>query len=140
MRRACATGARFTADGAAGPATDLARASQEAQLVNAACDSSGFCQFQQATLEDVRVLYNLMFGANLSFENVAEIGWQCLQDEWEFNRRAGFSREDYDLPQWMRTEVVPTTGVAFDVSKEEIDRVFERMPISDELRLLKAVG
>ena len=29
------------------PPTEYARASQESQLVNAACDSSGFCQFLQ---------------------------------------------------------------------------------------------
>jgi aldehyde:ferredoxin oxidoreductase len=124
----------------AGPGADVVRASQEAQIVNAACDSSGFCQFQQPTLEDIRVLYNLMLGVNLSFEDVADLGWQCLQDEWEFNRRAGFRPEDYDLPQWMRTEVVPTTGVAFEITKEDMHRVFQRMPISDDLRMMKAVG
>jgi aldehyde:ferredoxin oxidoreductase len=123
-----------------GPGADVVRASQEAQIVNAVCDSSGFCQFQQPTIEDVRVLYNLMLGVNLTFEDVADLGWQCLQDEWEFNRRAGFGPDDYDLPQWMRTEVVPTTGVAFEVTKEDMHRVFERMPISDELRMMKAVG
>jgi len=107
-----AMGADHTAGLVLGPAEDLPRASQEAQIVDAACDSSGFCQFQQPTLEDIRVLYNIMFGTSLTFEDVADMGWQCLQDEWEFNRRAGFGPDDYDLPDWMRTEVVPSTGLA----------------------------
>jgi aldehyde:ferredoxin oxidoreductase len=135
-----AMGADHTAGLIVVPAADPARASQEAQLVNALCDSSGFCQFQQPTIEEMRTLYNAMHGVQLTFEDMADIGWQCMQDEWEFNRRAGFGPEDNDLPAWMRTEAVPSTGMAFAVPKDEIMRVFERMPISDELRVMKTVG
>jgi aldehyde:ferredoxin oxidoreductase len=135
-----AMGADHTAGLIVMPMADPARASQEAQLINALCDSSGFCQFQQPTIEDIRTLYNAMYGTALSFEEVADIGWQCMQDEWEFNRRAGFGPEDNDLPEWMRTEAVPSNGAVFAIPKEEIMRVFERMPISDDLRQMKAVG
>ena len=118
-----------------------AKASQEAQLINALCDSSGFCQFQQPTIEDIRTLYNAMYGDQLELRGrrrprLAVHG----QDEWEFNRRAGFGPEDNDLPEWMRTEAIPSNGAVFAVPKEEIMRVFERMPVSDELRQMKAVG
>lgn len=119
---------------------DPVRASQEAQLVNALCDSSGFCQFQGPSIDDMRGLYNLLHGAALTFEDMADIGWQCLEDEWEFNRRAGFRPEDYDLPEWLRTEAVPSNGAVFAVPKDQLLRVFQRMPISDELRAKKAVG
>ena len=135
-----AMGADHTAGLIVVPPNDAALASQNAQLINALCDSSGFCQFQQPTIEEIRVLYNLMYGGNLSFEDAAEIGWQCMVDEWEFNRRAGFGPEDNDLPAWMRTEAIPSNGAVFAVSKEEIMRVFERMPITDELRNMRAVG
>ncbi len=39
----------------------------------------------------------------------------------------------------MRTEVVPTTGVTFDVPKEEMHRVVPGMPVADRLRTLKVV-
>ncbi|MFQ5668272.1 MAG: aldehyde ferredoxin oxidoreductase C-terminal domain-containing protein, partial [Candidatus Binatia bacterium] len=135
-----AMGADHTAGLVVVPVPDQAKASQEAQLVNALCDSSGFCQFEQPTIDDIRVLYNHMYGGNLSFEDAADIAWRCMQDEWEFNRQAGFGPEDNDLPNWMRTEAVPSNGAVFAVNKEEIMRVFERMPISDELRTMKAVG
>jgi aldehyde:ferredoxin oxidoreductase len=135
-----AMGADHTAGLVVMPVADGAKASQEAQLINALCDSSGFCQFQQPTIEDIRVLYNAMYGANLSFEDAADLGWQCMVDEWEFNTRAGFGPEDNDLPEWMRTEAIPSNGAVFAVPKEEIMRVFERMPVSDELRQLHAVG
>jgi len=133
-------GADHTAGLVVMPVADQAKASQEAQLINALCDSSGFCQFQQPTIEDIRVLYNAMYGTNMSFEEVADLGWQCMVDEWEFNKRAGFGPEDNDLPEWMRTEAVPSNGAVFAVPKEEIMRVFERMPVSDDLRQLRAVG
>ncbi len=135
-----AMGADHTAGLIVVPPNDAALASQNAQLINALCDSSGFCQFQQPTIEDIRTLYNLMYGGTLSFEDAAELGWQCMVDEWEFNKRAGFGPEDNDLPEWMRTEAIPSNGAVFAVPKEEIMRVFERMPITDELRTMRAVG
>jgi aldehyde:ferredoxin oxidoreductase len=135
-----AMGADHTAGLIVMPVADGAKASQESQIINALCDSSGFCQFQQPMIEDIRTLYNAMYGTNLSFEEVADLGWQCMVDEWEFNKRAGFGPEDNDLPEWMRTEAIPSNGAVFAVPKEEIMRVFERMPISDELRQMRAVG
>jgi aldehyde:ferredoxin oxidoreductase len=135
-----AMGADHTAGLVVVPPNDAALASQNAQLINALCDSSGFCQFQQPTIEDIRTLYNLMYGGELSFEDAAELGWQCMVDEWEFNKRAGFGPEDNDLPEWMRSEAIPSNGAVFAVPKEEIMRVFERMPISEELRNMRAVG
>jgi len=135
-----AMGADHTAGLVVMPVEDPAKASQEAQLINALCDSSGFCQFQQPTIEDIRSLYNLMYGKSITFEDAADIGWQCMQDEWAFNRTAGFGPEDNDLPAWMRTEAIPSNGAVFAVPKEEIMRVFQRMPVSDELRQMKAVG
>ena len=135
-----AMGADHTAGLIVVPPNDAALASQNAQLINALCDSSGFCQFQQPTIEDIRTLYNLMYAGNLSFEDAAELGWQCMVDEWEFNKRAGFGPEDNDLPEWMRSEAIPSNGAVFAVPREEIQRVFERMPITEELRTMRAVG
>jgi aldehyde:ferredoxin oxidoreductase len=135
-----AMGADHTAGLIVVPPNDAALASQNAQLINALCDSSGFCQFQQPTIEEIRTLYNLMYGGSLSFEDAAEIGWQCMVDEWEFNKRAGFGPDDNDLPEWMRSEAIPSNGAVFAVPKDEIMRVFTRMPITDELRNLRAVG
>ena len=135
-----AMGADHTAGLIVMPVDDPARASQEAQLINALCDSSGFCQFQQPTIDDIRTLYNCLYGKSITFEDAADLGWQCMQDEWTFNRAAGFGPEDNDLPAWMRTEAVPSNGAVFAAPKDEIMRVFERMPISDNLRQMKAVG
>jgi aldehyde:ferredoxin oxidoreductase len=135
-----AMGADHTAGLVIGTPEDPARASQEAQLINALCDSSGFCQFQQPTIEDIRTLYNALYGTNLTFEDAADLGWQCMQDEWAFQQAAGYGPEDNDVPEWLRTEPVPSNGAVFAVSRDDIMRVFERMPVSDSLRQMKAVG
>jgi aldehyde:ferredoxin oxidoreductase len=93
------------------PPDQFAVASQEVQLVNAVCDSSGFCQFLQPNLDNIRAFYGAMAGEDVSREKIAEIGWQCLSDEWEFNSRAGFTEADDDLPACLREEGVGPGGV-----------------------------
>jgi aldehyde:ferredoxin oxidoreductase len=133
-------GADHTAGLVVMPVMDPARASQDAQIVNAICDSSGLCQFMQPSTEEMRQLFNLMYGLNMSEQDVIHYGWQCLQDEWEFNRRAGFTEKDDAVPEWMTTEAIPTNGAVFDVPPEEIRRVFTQMEITPELLALRAAS
>jgi len=133
-------GADHTAGLITMPVADLARASQDSQIVNALCDSSGFCQFMQPSTEEMRQFFNLMYGLNLSAQDIVGIGWQCLQDEWEFNRRAGFTEKDDAFPEWMTTEAIPTNGAVFDVPMEERKRVFTQMEITPELMNMRASG
>jgi len=130
-------GADHTAGLVAGPASDAARASQNSQIANAICDSSGFCQFMQPSVEEMRQFINLMYGLDLSEEGIVAYGWQCLQDEWEFNRRAGFTEKDDALPEWMTTEAIPTSGAVFDVPSDEIRRVYTQMEITPKLLKLR---
>ncbi len=135
-----AMGADHTAGLIIGAPEDPAKASQDAQLINALCDSSGFCQFQQPSIADISTLYSAMIGREVTFEEAAEIGWQCMNDEWEFNRKAGRPPEEGDLPAWCRTEKVPGNDAVYAVDRATMNKVFTRYPISDELRAMKAVG
>jgi aldehyde:ferredoxin oxidoreductase len=123
------------------PPDQYARASQESQLVNAVCDSSGFCQFLQPTLDDIRSYYGLLYGEEISREQIADVGWQCLSDEWAFNDRAGFTSKDDDLPACMREEGVgPNHVMKFDVGPEIIAAAKQRFPIREEMFQAKATG
>ena len=84
--------------------TEQARASQEAQLVNAVCDSSGFCQFLQPSLDDIRTYYGLLYDEEISREQIADQGWEILQEEWAFNAAAGWKDEENGLPDCMVNE------------------------------------
>jgi aldehyde:ferredoxin oxidoreductase len=124
------------------PPGEYARASQEAQLVNAACDSSGFCQFLQPNLDEIRGFYGALYGEEISRETIANIGWQCLQDEWEFNDAAGFTEADDDLPDVMKEEGVgPDHSLKFDVPKDVIQQARNhRFDSREELFAMKATG
>ncbi|MBM3125132.1 MAG: aldehyde ferredoxin oxidoreductase [Chloroflexi bacterium] len=55
------------------------------------------------------------------------LGKETIRMERDFNRRAGFTKEDDRLPKWMREEAVPETGQAFDVSEEDLDHIFDEL-------------
>ncbi len=123
------------------PADQYARASQESQLVNAACDSSGFCQFLQPTLAEIANFYTLLLGEEIAPEKVADIGWQCLVDEWAFNDAAGFTKADDDLPACMKEDGVGPNGVMkFDVPADVIAQAKVKMPYRKEMFAIKATG
>jgi len=124
------------------PPDQFAIASQEYQLVNAVCDSSGFCQFLQPNLDNIRAFYGAMIGGEVSRDEIAEIGWQCLADEWEFNRRAGLSEADDDLPACLREEGIGPGGVMkFDVPVDVIKQAKVRpSQWREQLFAVKAAG
>ncbi|HSP56449.1 MAG TPA: aldehyde ferredoxin oxidoreductase C-terminal domain-containing protein, partial [Dehalococcoidia bacterium] len=123
------------------PPDQFAVASQEVQLVNAVCDSSGFCQFLQPNLDNIRAFYGAMAGEDVSREQIAEIGWQCLANEWEFNKRAGFTEADDDLPACLREEGVGPGGVMkFDVGTDVIKQAKVRGEWREQLFAQKAAG
>jgi aldehyde:ferredoxin oxidoreductase len=114
--------------------------SQKAQLVNAVCDSSGFCQFLQPTLDDIRNFYGAFYGEAVSREQVHDIGWQCLADEWEFNRRAGFTDADDRLADCLGQDAIGAVPTVFDVPAEILRAAKQRMPARDDLFAVKATG
>ncbi len=123
------------------PPEEYARASQESQLVNAVCDSSGFCQFLQPSLDDIRQYYGLLYGSEVSRDEIADLGWECLADEWKFNEAAGFTTADDVLPSCMVDEGIgPDNALKFDVDAATIAAAKVRFDGRDELFELKATG
>jgi aldehyde:ferredoxin oxidoreductase len=117
-----------------------ARYSQEIQLINAVTDSSGFCQFLQPTLDDIREFYGLLYGEEVTREQISDQGWQCMQDEWEFNRRAGWKREDDVMPDCMMQDAIGPANVVWDVKQEVVQATYRRFDARDELYVTKAAG
>jgi aldehyde:ferredoxin oxidoreductase len=122
------------------PEEEWVRASQEVQLINAVCDSSGFCQFLQPSLDDIRTFYGLLYGEEVSREQIADQGWQCLSDEWEFNRRAGLTEADDVMPDCMKQDAIGPAKVVWDVSPELVKGTYERQEAREELFTASATG
>ncbi|MDK1119605.1 MAG: aldehyde ferredoxin oxidoreductase N-terminal domain-containing protein [Anaerolineae bacterium] len=109
-------------------------ASQHSQIINAVIDSSGFCLFLCATLDEVRNFYSLYLGEEISREQIADLGWQCMQEEWEFNDRAGFTQEDDDMAACLREEGIgPDHSLKFDIPLDLIAKAKIRQPMPDEI-------
>ncbi len=110
----------------------MPKASQTSQLVNALIDSSGFCMFLMTTPEVVRNFYSAWFGREISREEILELAWLCLQDEWTFNKRAGFTAEDDVMPECMQTDPVGPQKDVFDVPADIIAQTYERLVEADD--------
>jgi aldehyde:ferredoxin oxidoreductase len=136
-------GADHTAGLIVNPGLDPAQfaiASQESQMVNAVCDSSGFCQFIQPNLDDIRTYYGHFYGIEVSREVIADQAWQILLDEWEFNERAGLTAADDDLPQCMKEDKIGPAEVVFDVDAKTIAQAKVRQETRESLFGQAAAG
>jgi aldehyde:ferredoxin oxidoreductase len=105
--------------------------SLNAQLNMAGYDTLGACIFAgfgYAATPDgvVKRLLSARYGWDDLPDNILqEIGKQVIKMEREFNRRAGFTKEDDRLPQWMTEQAIPENGSVFDVSDEVLDHIFD---------------
>jgi len=115
------------------PYEEAVRASQESQIVNAVIDSSGFCQFLMTNLDEVREFYGLFYGEEVTREQIADLGWRCLEEEWEFNRRAGLGPDDDLMPDCMKQDAIGPEKLVWDLDPELVSRVYKRFENREEL-------
>jgi len=106
-------------------------ASLNAQLNMAGYDSLGACIFAgfgYAATPDgvVKRLLQSRYGWDDLPDNILQsIGKEVIKMEREFNKRAGFTKEDDRLPKWMTEEAIPENGAVFDVSEDVLDHIFD---------------
>ena len=105
--------------------------SRNLQIATAAIDATGMCLFiafavldQPETFQALLDLLNSFYGLNLTGDDVTALGKQILTMERDFNRRAGFTREQDRLPEYFKKELLPPHNVVFQVADEELDRVY----------------
>jgi len=105
--------------------------SRNLQIATAAIDATGMCLFiafavldQPETFQALIDIINGFAGANLTADDVTELGKTILKTERDFNARAGFGAKDDRLPDFFKNEALPPHEVTFTVSDEELDQVF----------------
>lgn len=105
--------------------------SLNAQLNMAGYDTIGACIFAgfgYAATPDgvVKRLLKARYGWQDLPDNILqELGKQTIRMEREFNRRAGFTKEDDRLPKWMTEEPLSPHNAVFDVSDDVLDHIFD---------------
>jgi aldehyde:ferredoxin oxidoreductase len=114
--------------------------SQKVQIVNAVCDSSGFCQFLQPSLDNIRAFYGALVGREVSRTEIHDLGWQTLCDEWEFNKRAGFTAKDDVLSEPLMKDPIGPANAVFDVPADIIAAVYTKMTPGEDVFTAKASG
>lgn len=109
-----------------------AELSQNLQIATAAVDSTGMCLFiafavldQPETFQALIDLLNSFYKLELTGDDVVALGKTILENERDFNARAGFTAEDDRLPRYFKRDKLPPHNVTFDVSDEDLDKVFQ---------------
>jgi aldehyde:ferredoxin oxidoreductase len=105
--------------------------SRNLQIATAAVDSTGYCLFIAfaildipSGLEGVVESLNGILGSNLTVDDIPEYGISVIKKEREFNKAAGLTKEHDRIPEFMRIEQLPPTQEVFNVSEEDLDKVW----------------
>jgi aldehyde:ferredoxin oxidoreductase len=105
--------------------------SQNLQVATAAIDSTGMCLFiafaildQPDTFQALLDLIGGFTGGELTADGVTELGKSVLKNEKDFNTRAGFTSKDDRLPEYFKKEPFPPHNVTFQVSDDDLDKVY----------------
>jgi len=105
-------------------------ASRDAQIHMALVDTVGICDFAQTGfgapdgVGNVCRMVAAKSGKPFSEEDWINIGKQVLQVEVEFNRKAGFTKEQDRLPKMFYEEPLPPHNKVVVISDKEMDTVF----------------
>jgi aldehyde:ferredoxin oxidoreductase len=105
--------------------------SRNLQIATAAIDSTGMCLFiafavldQPDTFQALIDMLNAFYGLNLTADDVVALGKNVLKMERDFNARAGFTAKHDRLPEYFKKEPLPPHNVTFQVTDEDLDRVY----------------
>jgi aldehyde:ferredoxin oxidoreductase len=103
--------------------------SRNSQINVAGYDTLGVCSFATfgfgAAPETIPALLNAVYGGGYEDSALRDLGKETLRIELEFNKQAGFSKEDNRIPTWMKEEPLPPHQAVFDVPDNEIDQIFD---------------
>ena len=105
---------------------ELVEASLESQISCAAADSLGLCIFGRSvtsvSADLITAALNDAHGTDLEPSFIETLGREALQMEWEFNRQAGFTEEDDELPAFFYGETLAPSGKTARHHSAEVNR------------------
>jgi len=105
---------------------------RQVQIRLAAVDCTGLCLLANRPiflnpdgLQGLLEMMSAKVGAPYTLEDFFELGKKVLRVERDFNRAAGMTRNDDRLPEFFKIEKIPPHDVAFTVTDEDLDRLFD---------------
>src|SRR5881409_522770 len=110
----------------------LLEQSLTAQINCAATDSLGLCIFGRSVTEPntefIANAINSALGTSLTKEFFPALGRETLKLEHEFNRRAGFTEQDDELPAFFYNEPLAPTNHVARFHGRDVHWMYERLP------------
>jgi aldehyde:ferredoxin oxidoreductase len=106
-------------------------ASRNSQIAMALVDSIGLCVLASSVLASAEGnaafldAINAKLGTRLDAQALTDMGRRVLKSERNFNRRAGFTREDDRLPRFFYEEALPPHDVVVQIGPDDIDKTFD---------------
>lgn len=104
--------------------------SRNLQIATAAIDAAGLCLFVAFSMLDnpdsfnaVIDLIGAMFGREMTADDFTSLGKNTLRTERAFNKAAGFTEKDDQLPEFF-LEQLPPHNRTWDFSVEELEEVY----------------
>ena len=109
---------------------ELVDVSMEMQTLCATADSLGLCVFgRSVTNENIDMIVNSIndaCGTSLSADFFRQLGRETLKYEADFNRAAGFTVEDDELPEFFYSEALEPSNKVARFHAEEVNQSVER--------------
>jgi aldehyde:ferredoxin oxidoreductase len=103
-----------------------------AQTATAAADSLGLCIFGRSVTDTNYAFMvdamNAAHGTQLTPAFFEALGRETLKLEREFNRRAGFTEHDDELPEFFYTEPIPPTNHVARFHAADVHHIYDRLP------------
>jgi len=98
----------------------------------AANDSLGLCIFGMSVTnpntEFIAAAANAAHGTTLTKDFFEALGRDALRFEKEFNRQAGFTEKDDELPEFFYTEPIPPTNHVARFHGPDVHHMYEQLP------------
>lgn len=111
--------------------SDKVTLSRNAQIDAAIWDAMGVCQFSAAAFKTIPDLMSSLvrarLGCDITMSEIRQIALDCIRDEREFNRRAGFTSAHDRIPHFMTQEPLSPRNSVFDVPAESLDSCWHEM-------------
>lgn len=109
---------------------ELVDVSMEMQTLCATADSLGLCVFgRSVTNENIEMIVNSIndaCGTSLTPDFFTQLGRETLKNEADFNKAAGFTEEDDELPEFFYEEALEPSNKVARFHAAEVNRAVER--------------
>ena len=102
----------------------------ELQVYTTVLDSMGCCYFIGPSYENMEIItaaINAMYNLDLTRAEVINIGKHILKIELAFNEKAGITKVNNDVPEFLKLEPSEPSGLKFSFTKEELQDFWKKL-------------